>query len=282
MSEAVLSFIAAMEAAGVKPTHSIAQALEGGEIVRFHVHGDKPHRQNGWAVLHLDGIPAGAFGSYRSGIKEKWRASTPQRRLSKAEWKAAVAERNRVQAERQAEKVAGWETVAAEAAALFDGSEAADPGHAYLRKKRIGGEGMRQAGNLLLVPMRDADGRIWNVQRIGMDGCKLFLKGGRTEALFWLCGEPGATICIGEGAGTMAAVRRATGVAVVAAFSWKDLSAVARIIADLFPARDLVICADDDAHLVDHPTIKRNLGLDAARAAAAAVGARVAVPPRSK
>jgi putative DNA primase/helicase len=96
----------------------------------------------------------------------------------------------------------------------------------------------------------------------------------------WRVGEPDGVICIGEGAGTMAAVRRATGHAVVAAFSAKNLEPVARAIAARWSECDLVICADDDAHLVDHPTIKRNLGLDAAYAAALAVGGRIAMPPR--
>lgn len=93
-------------------------------------------------------------------------------------------------------------------------------------------------------------------------------------------GDPDGLVCIGEGVGTMAAVRRATGHAIVAAFSAKNLAPVARAIASRWAGCDLVICADDDAHLVDHPTIKRNIGLEAAHAAALAVGGRVAVPPR--
>jgi putative DNA primase/helicase len=39
-----------------------------------------------------------------------------------------------------------------------------------------------------------------------------------------------------------------------------------------------VICADDDAHLVEHPRIRKNLGIEYAKAAALAVGGRLAVP----
>ena len=67
--------------------------------------------------------------------------------------------------------------------------------------------------------------------------------------------------------------------AVVASFSAKNLEPVARAIRGRWPESSITIAADDDAHLLDHPTIKRNLGLDAAVAAAAAVGASIAMPP---
>jgi putative DNA primase/helicase len=128
--------------------------------------------------------------------------------------------------------------------------------------------------------MRDQDGRLWNLQRICEDGQKRFLKGGRTEGLFLLIGEPDGVICIGEGVATVAAVRRATGYAVAAAFSAKNLEPVARAISASWPDCDLIIAADDDVHLTGHPTINKNVGLEAAHAAALAVGGRVAMPPR--
>ena len=58
----VADFIASMEAAGVRPVEPIAQNLAAGRLIRFRADGDKPGRRNGWAVLHLDGTPTGAFG----------------------------------------------------------------------------------------------------------------------------------------------------------------------------------------------------------------------------
>ena len=57
-------------------------------------------------------------------------------------------------------------------------------------------------------------------------------------------------------------------------------SSEARAVAQAHPRVDLVILADDDAHLVNNPTIGKNVGLEAAHAAALAVGGRVAIPPR--
>jgi putative DNA primase/helicase len=40
--------------------------------------------------------------------------------------------------------------------------------------------GVRIGDGLLLVPMRDIDGKLWSLQEIFPSGDKLFMKGGRT------------------------------------------------------------------------------------------------------
>ncbi len=282
MSEAISDFITAMEASGVTPAEPIVQQLASGGLIRFQVAGDRAGRRNGWAVLHLDGVPAGAFGCNKRGISDKWRANVERPRLSRADRAAFKLKMAQAKAEKQRQTEQQHLAVADQAENLWNTAGPINPSHPYLVAKRIPGEGLRQSGAMLLVPMRDIDGRLWNLQRVFPDKGKLFLKGGRTHDLMFMVGEPDAVICIGEGMGTMAAVRRATGHAVVASFSEKNLTPVARRIADRWPDLDLIICADDDAHLVDHPTIKRNIGLEAAHAAAAAVGGRVAVPPREE
>lgn len=71
----------------------------------------------------------------------------------------------------------------------------------------------------------------------------------------------------------MAAVRKATGYAVVAALSAKNLEPVARAIRLRWPDLDIIICGDDDSARTP------NIGREAAYAAAVAVGGRVALPP---
>lgn len=279
--EPVADMIAAMEAVGVRPVEPIADRLGHGELVRFRCEGDKPSRQNGWAVLYLDGIPAGAFGNYRMGISDKWRSGKGSS-LTAAERSAIRADIAKQAAQREAERQASWEHAAARAERQWSDAGPADPAHGYLARKGMAAEGLRQLGGEVLVPMCDPAGKLWNVQRIQQDGVKLFLKGGRTDGLMWLCGQPDAVICIGEGVSTMAAVRRASGHAVVASFAEKNLMAVARAVHARWPMLDKIVCADDDAHLVDHPHIRRNLGLETARAAALAIGGRLAVPPRGE
>jgi putative DNA primase/helicase len=282
MSEAIPDFIAAMEAAGVGPAEPIVQRLAQGGIVRFQVAGDRAGRRNGWAVFHSDGVPAGAFGCNKRGISDKWRANVDRPKFSAADRAAFRLKMAQAKAEKQRQTEQQHLAVAQQAEQLWSAAGPVNPNHPYLVAKRISGEGLRQSGNMLLVPMRDIDGKLWNVQRIFPDKGKLFLKGGRTHDLMFIIGDPDAVICIGEGMGTVAAVRRATGHCVVAAFSEKKLTPVARLVAARWPDCDIVIAADDDAHLVDHPTIKRNIGLEAAHAAAVAVGGRVAVPPREE
>ena len=274
----VADFLCAMEAAGVRPVEPIAQSLGSGSLIRFRADGDKPGKRNGWAVLYLDGKPAGAFGCYRLGVREKWRAEGSAT-LSPAELREQRRQWREMAQKRAQERQEAQRSAAVEARRLWDSSGPAAASHAYLVRKDMTGEGLRQSGDTLLVPMHDVGGRLWNLQRIRPDGLKLFLKGGRTKGLLCLIGEGGNTLCLGEGIATMAAVRRSTGLPVASTFSGENLEPVARLVRKRWPRLDLVICADDDAHLVDHPTIKKNLGLEYAQAAAAAVGGRLAVPP---
>lgn len=276
-AETVADFLGAMEAAGVRPAEPIAQALCGGGLVRFRAEGDKPGRRNGWAVLYLDGTPAGSFGWYKGGVREKWRADR-QEPVSPAERDRLRREWREASRRRQAERRAAQEAAAVLAVARWASGGPVDPRHPYLVRKGLTGDGLRQTGNRLLVPMHDVAGRLWNVQTIAPDGFKQFQKGARVLGLLCIIGAGGNRACIGEGYATMAAVRAATGLPVIVAFSGENLMAVALGVRRRWRDLDLTFCADDDAHLVDHPTIRKNLGLEYAKAAAAAVGGRLALP----
>ena len=174
---------------------------------------------------------------------------------------------------RKRERLAAEQLAARCAADLSANASLADPAHAYLVAKALAPSGIRQTGRDLLVPMVDAGFRLWNVQRIRPDGFKLFAKDARTAGLFWphgvhlLDGRPSAgPLVIGEGFATMAAIHSATSFGVAAAMSARNLEPVAQAVRKLFPVRELIIAADDDCHLPD------NLGLNAARKAAGAVG----------
>lgn len=74
-SDPLSCFLSAMADAGLHPREGIAGQLASGRLVRFRAQGDALDQSNGWAVLQLDqAIPAGAFGHYRLGIHESWRA----------------------------------------------------------------------------------------------------------------------------------------------------------------------------------------------------------------
>jgi putative DNA primase/helicase len=278
--DAVQEFLAAMQIEGVRPVEPIAQRLMSGELIRFRCDGDGKGRQNGWAKIYLDERPAGAFGNYRLGIDRKWKSGAdyaplaPQEREKlQRQWAEAKAKRLEEQQRSEAE-------AAIEAAEMWGRAAPASADHGYVAKKRLDPAPLRQLDGKLLVPMYDAAGKLWNVQRIKDDGTKRFLKGGRTDGLFCIIGgftNRGDTCCIGEGYATMAAVHRASGHPCIAAFSAKNMAAVARLWNAARPDLSFIICSDDDE---GNPN--GNVGLKAAQAIAEEIGAKVALPVARK
>lgn len=273
--DAILDFIRAMEIEGIKPTEPVAHRLTSGELIRFRCDGDGKGRQNGWAILYLDGRPAGAFGNYRLGVDRKWKSGDEHQALTREERDALNREWAEAKAKRHEERARSEREAATESAEMWANASRANPGHPYITKKSLDVSVLKQSGDKILVPMCDETGAIWNIQRIAPDGTKRFLRGGRTDGLFAIIGsftKRGETVCIGEGYATMAAVHSASGYPCIVAFSAKNIGAVARLWAHARPDLNFIICADDDSHL------DRNVGLEAARAAAEAIGARVAKP----
>ncbi len=274
--DAVHELIAAMQMEGLRPIEPIEQRLMSGELIRFRCDGDGKGRQNGWAIIYLDERPAGAFGNYRLGVDRKWKSgadyapiSHEERQKLQREW--AEAKQRRIDERRLSESEA-----AVEAMEMWDRASPASLEHPYAEKKRLDPAPLREIDGKLIVPMFDASGRLWNLQRISGDGTKRFLRGGRTEGLFAIVGaftRRGETCCVGEGYATMAAVHRASGYPCIAAFSAKNMAPVARLWNAARPDLKFIVCADDDSHLAD------NVGLKAARAVAEEIGAKIAMPP---
>ena len=234
------------------------------------------HAPDGCLVACYNGTQADALA-----VKEMLRADGFLAHSAHARALSMQERRSIRQAElaRKRERLEAEEAAARCAADLWANASRADPAHPYLVAKALEPFGVRQAGRDLLVPMVDSGFRLWNVQRIRPDGFKLFGKDARTAGLFWphsvhmQDGRPSAgPLVIGEGFATMAAVHSATGFGVAAAMSARNLETVARAMRKLFPARELVIAADDDRHLTE------NIGLGVARKAAQAVGGVVATP----
>lgn len=274
--EAVADFLRAMELEGVKPVEPIAPRLPSGELIRFRCDGDGKGRQNGWAILYLDERPAGAFGNYRMGIDRKWKLGSDYAPLSREEREALQREWAEAKQRKAEERQRSEEEAAADALDMWRSATLASADHAYVMRKRLDPAPLRQFGDKLLIPMVDAAGKLWNLQRVDPDGQKRFLRGGRTEGLFCLIGVnviDADTYCIGEGYATMAAVHRASGHPCIASFSAKNMAAVARLWNAARPDIDFIICGDDDE---GNP--QGNVGLKAAAAVAEEIGARLAIP----
>lgn len=279
--DAIADFIGFMEANGVVPTEPIGQRLGSGSLIRFHCEGDGKTRKNGWAILYMDERPAGAFGNYRLNTGTlKWKASDDRPALSLAEREALQREWREAKERREQERRDNERQAAMDAADQWQRAGPATAEHGYVARKRLDPAPLRQSGNTLYVPMYDADGGLWNLQRIGPDGEKRFLRGGRVDDLFCIIGDfTGAKeVAIGEGYATMDAVHQTMGFPCIVAFSAKNLLRVARMWADARPDLDFTIVADDDAGLAEKRPDIGNVGRIAAEAAAAEIGAAVAYP----
>lgn len=269
-ADALGQFCAAAQAEGVilRPEDVLAD----GVLHRCPVLGAKPGRKDGSYIFHPDGIPAGGFENHRNGQGwQNWRAEASGH-LTPGE---LAQQRRRVEAARAArdlDRQARQEEAAARAVKLLATSRPADGTHPYLQAKGVAAYGIRRLRDLLVIPMRDADGRLWNLQFIGPGGGKRFLTGARKVGCYCPIGAPGEVLCISEGYATGASVFAATGHAVAVAFDAGNLKPVALALRAKFPDKRLVIAADDDRFTAGNP------GLTAAIAAATAAGGLVAVP----
>lgn len=140
----------------------------------------------------------------------------------------------------------------------------------YFQRKAVKGFGVRYSSGDVLVPLYSAAGELRNLQRIKPAGDKLFLKDGQVSGCFHVIGDivTSTWLLLAEGYATAAALHQATGYAVVVAFNAGNIQHVTAAVRKLYPAAQLLICADDDA-----ATEKRrgkNPGILAAVAAAKA------------
>lgn len=259
-------FAQAIAAAGLVPPDAIHA---DGQLHRFSPTG-KRSDSAGWYVLHADGLAAGVFGCWRTGLTETWcskadsaltqaeRDSMHQRVKDAKDQRDASAKQRQQQAQAVAQSRWAVSTAVAQ--------------HPYLVAKGIKPYSLRAEGSMLLVPMRDSAGVLHSLQTIAPDSSKRFLAGGRVCGCYHSVGSPGAAAVVCEGMATGHSIHAATGLAVAAAFSAGNLAPVAQALRRKFPTLPIILAADDD-----HAT-EGNPGLTAARAAALAVGGQVVVP----
>jgi putative DNA primase/helicase len=265
--------IDAMRAAGLQPPDEIHM---DGKIHRFKSgtkgspgHGDKP----GWYLVFGDGIPAGRFGCWRSGIEVTWRADIG-RKLTQTEEMAHARRLSESKAMRDAALERQHQVASDTAEKIWTGAQAALPDHPYLAKKGIGVHGARATGDgRLVVPLYDQDGTLSTLQYIDHEGGKLYHPGGQTGGKFWQIGtmdEPG-TLYVAEGFATAATIHETTDRPVAVAYSASNLVPVTGILREMHGAtQDIVIVADHD---------QSGVGQRYAEQASAKYGARMVMPP---
>lgn len=271
-------FLAALRRAGLRLKGT---PIMDGRKHRVAVEGDRPGRLSGTYIGHFDEHPAGYIHNFKTGEEVRWKAVRALSVLSPLERNRLKSRVATEQAAREAARRRREAAVSRRAMAVWNRARPVET-HPYLVRKDItAGELRRDRAGHLLVPMRDADGRLWGVQTIDAEGTKRFMSGGRKQGLYATLGTPeaGEPVLIAEGYATAASLRRVTGLATIAAFDSGNLLDVARAVRQREPARRIVIAADNDHHLPRQAVPLPNVGLEKAHAAAAAVGGVGLSPP---
>jgi len=167
-----------------------------------------------------------------------------------------------------------------------------DRGHPYLEAKRITGTipllrsiiDPDTEQEMLLIPMRDRNGEIRNLQRIWPDGTRRQMKqAAGSSGLYETIGGrhymENKTLYICEGWATGWSIHRATKSAVIVAFFDGGLLTVGEILQDKYPEATLIFAADNDRwKLVKREGKMVNPGVWAAQRAAQKLGAEYCVP----
>ncbi len=304
MSDAIADFRDAMRANGVPYAGDI---IADGKLHRCYVEGDRRGSKNGWYLLHLDGRPAGAFGSMRNGNgKTTWTAKGAKP-MTREEREALREEMEGNRARRAAALAIERANAAVKAEVIWESANDAGD-HPYLQRKQVKAHGLKtgtwvrdygmdsetgevqqhRIANALLVPIRNSKKIIVSLQAIFPDDKnplkrdKDYLHGGEKRGCYFAIGKPGQVdgqkvVCLAEGYATGASIHEATGLGVVVVFDAANLLPVAETYRRLMPDALILFAADNDAwtKVGGKPS---NVGIMKAIEAAATVSGKVVFP----
>lgn len=241
----------------------------------------KPGRADGAYCGYLDHLPAGWAQNHITGEVLHWSATrhvlTPD---ELANQRAEIAEQRE---ERERKLQESRNEVAAECRNLWDKLEPASPDALYLKEKGVPPFDLRQDHTgTLAVPLRNAVGELRGFQSISPEGVKRFKVGMEKKGNFHTIAAEGkdfsqGEILICEGYATGASLHMATKKPVAVALDSGNLEPVAKALREKFPQAQITICADND-HALMRNGKPYNVGMEKAKAAALAVGGRLAAP----
>lgn len=180
--------------------------------------------------------------------------------------------------ERALEREQQYERTAQEVEAIWAAATPTEA-HPYLAEKGVVSHGLRVAEDgRLLMPARDADGRIWSLQHTGRDGFKQFHESGRVDGGHYAIGnlDTRGPLLIAEGNATAATVYDTMEMPVIVAFNAGNLAPTAQACRERYPDRPIYIAGDNDHQL--EAKGKPNAGRETAEQSAAAIGGFTLLP----
>ena len=238
-------------------------------------------------IQHVKGVIV-RYHDHRQGEEYfTWKSwGTDNTRLSPEEYAQRKAEIDAHNARQQAAAALARAQRIAQQRQTWAGSQAANPEHPYLLRKRVGAFGIRQHNTALLVPIRDVSGQLQALQYIYPHKVET-ADGGKTDKIilgskrggFHHIGKPETptdTVYVCEGYATGATLHQITRQCVVIAFDAGNLTPVGQAIRTRYPESELVFAADNDIG-VKAGNIQ-NPGVHYARQAAIACNGYVLTP----
>jgi len=240
--------------------------ITDGHLHRF---PDESGKLNNYYTVHCDGRAAGIAGSWKTGVKVKFKAEGKYPKLTDQQKLDFKIERHRQQQIRKAEQSKLHNDAARKAAYINQNSTPAII-HPYLNKKRVKAHGLRIYKESLVIPVFN-HGVLVSVQLIDSEGTKRFLKGSKLKGSYSNLGQylPDKPILITEGWATGASLFESTGNLIYVAFSAGNLKEVAQYVRSLHPTNQIIIMGDND---------ESGVGQTAAREAALAIGGKYLIP----
>lgn len=250
MTETVEQFSSKLKAHGIDHGGSLVE----GKLTRATC-SCKPTKKgrdgNGWYLYHADEPATLTWGCWNTECLNAaggTLTAKSEREPTQAEREAIKA---RIEADRRAredERQQVEKATREKAARLWQTGRDVAADHPYIVKKGIRPVGIKQVKEMLLIPMSATGrGEPTSLQLIFPDGGKKFLTG--TGAIpgplfLVLTGDNAAPLYIVEGYATACSVHEATGASVAVAFSSGRLPAVAAVLRERLPDREIVIAGD--------------------------------------
>lgn len=245
-----MEFVQKLKAHGIAP----GGELVAGKLTRATC-SCKPTKKgrdgNGWYLFHDDEPATLIWGCWNTDCLNAAGGTLTAKRetaLTPAEQAAIKA---RIEADRKAresERQQVEQATRTKAARLWKSGHDVSADHGYLKRKGIRPIGIKQVKDMLLIPMTaTGTGEPESLQLIFPDSGKKFLTGtGAVPGPLYhvIRGTNTGPLYIVEGYATGLSVHEATGASVVVAFSSGKLPAVAAVLRDRFPDREIIIAGD--------------------------------------
>ena len=258
-SDPIMEFKIVLENAGLIID---GMPIMNGIKYRVPVAGKNRTNRSGVYCGYLDGRPAGYYINYVSDVRKNWKFEgkiTGGIKYSKADIAQREYDRyvsnalSQREAATKAQKI--WKEISNE---VYRKKVEDIQTHPYLERKQIKLSGARfrmtKEETLVVVPIKDINAKITNLQFIGEDGSKKFLTGGKNAGSFFQMGyiSLGDTIVLTEGYATGATLRQVLKKPVICSLNAGNLKSVALLLKEKYPKSNFIVAGDNDRFLPDH------------------------------